>query len=70
MFNVADLAKYSPFYEVRWFNVEEQIEGTETYDLDDLKSAENLYKFRLEQDTWDFVELKMVLDFDFKIITE
>ena len=50
MFNVADLAKYSPYYEVYWRKGFQ--ESSDVFAVDDLEDAEKLYDFKKKDDRW------------------
>lgn len=60
MFNVADLAKYEPYYEVYWRKGFQ--ESSAGFGADELEDAEKLYNFKKKDERWDFVELRMVLE--------
>lgn len=68
MFNVADLAKYSPYYEVYWRKGIQ--EGSAGFGIEELCDAEKLYNFKKSEGNWDYVELRMILDCDVKYSKE
>lgn len=61
MFNVADLAKYNPYYEVYWRKGSQ--EGSVGFGIEELCDAEELYSFKRDECNWDIVELRMILDY-------
>lgn len=65
MFNVADLAKYDSFYEV--YMRKGSQENSVGFGVEELDEAKKLYKFKKENGYWDYVELKIVLDFHVKV---
>lgn len=60
MFNLDDLAKYSPYYEVYWRKGFQ--EGSAEFGIEELQDAEKLYSLKMSENNWDYVELRMVLD--------